>query len=658
MAFSFGKGYWKNIKEGLEREWVISNGIGGYCGSSIINSLGRMHHGYLIASLHPPVERYCVLSKTDETLITDNHKYSFACNYREKESDNGHEYLQNFTMDELPNFTYEAAGTFVKKTLAMEREKNTVAIGYDIMCGPAAKELVITPFFTYREHSNTTKRKDLEFAVNLQSDRIHLTPKANEDIDICMYCDQGEIKNSKRKYSGRVMLQTEIETGGCKYIESLTAYEIHVPLKPFERKKISVICTIEKDFEKDAFKTIKAQRDRLKKIKAKSGYEDEFLQALVQTSDNFIVRRESSGLKTILAGYPWFSDWGRDTMIAFNGLCLCTKRYDDAMSILNSFAKYEKDGLVPNVFPDGGSAPMYNTADASLWYINAVYSLLKASGRKKDYDEIEKNIFPVMEHIIYYYEHGTENSIYMEEDGLIHAGSGIDQVTWMDVRVGNWVVTPRHGKPVEINALWYNALRIMEQLSKKYKKDSDKYAEMAEKAKESFNKEFWNDKEQCLYDVVDKEVDSKVRPNQVYAVSLPFPVVQGEKAKLVVSKVLEKLYDTYGLRTLDFDDPEYKPFYIGKLHDRDAAYHQGTCWAYPLGALITAYVKAFGTSKENLEYAKKLAEPLKDHLRDGCIGGIAEIFDGDGPNISRGCYNQAWSVGEILRAVSEIYGEV
>ena len=311
------------------------------------------------------------------------------------------------------------------------------------------------------------------------------------------------------------------------------------------------------------------------------------------------------------------------------------------------------------MFPDEGVEPFYNTADASMWYFYSVDKYLEYTGTEADYEFIKKDIYEKLEEIIHFYSVGTQYSIYMDEDGLISAGGGYDQVTWMDVRVGTWVVTPRHGKPVEINALWYNALCVMEKLAKKfggpvsvYGKTSEEYAKMAQQAKESFVEKFWNEEKQCLYDVVGTEGrgnEDHIRCNQIYAVSLPYTMLSPEKEKKVVDLVIEKLYATYGLRTLSQDDPDYQPYYRGKLHDRDAAYHQGTAWAFPLGALVTAYMKVY----DDREYAKKLLEPMKDHLRDGCIGSIAEIFDGEEPNISRGTYAQAWSVGEILRAYTE-----
>ena len=658
----FGKGYWKTFGAGVEREWVITNGIGGYCGSTIINASARMHHAYLVASLHAPVERYAVLNKIDEEIIIGDKTYSFATNGRPGGwNDEGQKYLQRFVYDELPHFTYQAEGTFITKTLCFEWEKNTIAVGYDIMNGPKAATYEITPFFTYRDHNQRAEKSDLKFNMDFVDKKtLELVPKKNKKISVKFYVSNGKFVENEEKYDHDMELQTEINTGGEPINNSFTPYKAVVKLAPFEHKKVSVICTIENKFEKDAFKIIEKGTERIRKLKENAGYTDEFANSLVQAADQFIVQRESTGNKTIMAGYPWFADWGRDTMIALQGLTLSTKRFEDARGILKSFAMYVNKGLVPNMFPDEGLKPLYNTADASMWYFYSVDKYLEYTGSDEDYAFIKEEIYPKLEEIIHYYSTKTDFSIYMEEDGLIHAGGGYDQVTWMDVRVGTWVVTPRHGKPVEINALWYNALRVMEKLSPrfgiitKYGKTSEEYGEMAAKAKDSFNKEFWNKKLNCLYDVADGQVsDDKIRCNQIYAVSLPYTMLDDAKSKAVVEKVISELYATYGLKTLNSDNPEYQPYYKGRLHDRDAAYHQGTSWAFPLGALVSAYVKVYGNDEDAKAYARHLIEPMQDHLRDGCIGSIAEIFDGNEPNVSRGTYAQAWSVGEILRAYTE-----
>ena len=387
----------------------------------------------------------------------------------------------------------------------------------------------------------------------------------------------------------------------------------------------------------------------------KAGYRDSFANQLVLASDQFLTYRESTKMMTVLAGLPWFTDWGRDTMIAFTGLTLCAKRFKEAEEILLTFARYIRHGIVPNMFPDDNMPPLYNTVDASLWYFYAVYQYLHYNPAAEAEAFVKEQIFPHLKEIVSAYEKGTDFSIYMEDDGLIHAGSGLDQITWMDVRVGDWVATPRHGKPVEINALWYNALRIMESLCEKFDEDASAYRTRANQVKESFNAKFWDSSNQCLFDVVDgDEPDDHIRPNQIYAVSLPFSLLPEEQEKAVVALVEKELFVGCGLRSLAPDHPDYHGIYCGALAKRDAAYHQGTAWGFLLGGFFSAYMKVNHHSSSAAENAVRMLEPVRKHLSDsGCIGSISEIFDGDAPHNPRGCYAQAWSVGEVLRCYCE-----
>lgn len=653
----FGKGYWKTFSEGIQREWVITNGIGGYAGSSIIGAHTRKHNGMLIASLHAPVERYMVLSKLNEKLEVGEKEYSFFTNQRPGgNNEEGQKYLQRFCYDYVPEFTYFARGIFVTKTIALQHGKNTVACTYDILGGSEKALLTLVPLFNYRDHHERSERAELKFDKTYDGQTMTLIPEKNKDISIRMFVSEGEISEREEIFDVDMELQTEISTGMTCIENNYTPYEIKVTINPGEHKKVSVICSIEDgELPKDGFVIVEAERKRCEQLEKQAGLQDDFANTLVHAADQFIVERESTGGKTVLAGLPWFTDWGRDTMIALQGLTLVTKRFEDARQILKTFAQYVKKGLVPNMFPDEGLEPLYNTVDASMWYFYSVDKYLEYTGAEKDYQFIKTEIYPKLKEIIHYYKEGTDFSIYMDKDYLIHAGGGFDQVTWMDVRVGEWVVTPRHGKPVEISALWYNALKVMEQLAERFgDEESVQYKALADKVKDSFVKKFWNPEKNCLYDVVDdKENDDKIRPNQIWAVSLPHTMLSKEQEKAVVNTVVSHLYATYGLRSLSPEDEEYKGVYVGKLHDRDAAYHQGTCWGFPLGGLVTAYLKVYGDTAEGREFARKLIAPLEDHLMDGCIGSIAEIFDGNEPNISRGCYAQAWSVGEILRAYVE-----
>lgn len=644
---------------GVQKEWVLTNGIGGYAGSSVTGAHARKHHGYLIASLHPPVERFVILSKINECLIRSSGKIDFTVEqyladdgstaYRE-----GIEYLNSFTYDGLVHFTTKAPEFTMTKTLAFEHSKNTIAVSYDIQNDGEAATLVLTPLFNYRVHHDASTVDTLKFDTTYEQPEIRLVPQQNKDVTIRLFTDDGTVVPCEEKYTTGMQLQKELDVESDALDDNYTPYQIEFPLDAGCRKKISIVCTIEDTYEKDAFATAAAEMARFDALEKKAGYHDELAETLTIAADHFLAYRQSTGLMTVLAGLPWFTDWGRDTMIALTGLTLATGRYQDARDILTTFARYVHHGMVPNMFPDEGTAPLYNTADASMWYFYAVGKYLDYTGTPEDYAFVQETIYPKLKEIIAAYEHGTDFSIYMEEDGLIHAGSGLDQVTWMDVRVGDWVATPRHGKPVEINALWYHALCLMEEWATRFGEDGSHYATLAAHAKESFAKEFWNEKDGCLYDVVDGlEGDATLRPNQIYAVSLPHRMLDADKEKKIVDKVYEKLYAKTGLRSLSPDDKEYHPTYEGCLDKRDHAYHQGTSWGFLLGGFLTAYVHVYGTSKEVITQVDAMLNATREQFYHGCIGSIAEIFDGDEPHTSRGCYAQAWSVGEILRAYTE-----
>lgn len=658
-AYHLNKDALTPMSVGVQKEWVLTNGIGGYAGSSVTGAHARKHHGYLIASLHPPVERFVILSKINECLIRSSGKKDFTVEqylagdgstaYRE-----GIEYLNSFTYDGLVHFTTKAPEFTMTKTLAFEHGKNTIAVSYDIQNDGEAATLVLTPLFNYRVHHDASTVDTLKFDTTYEQPEIRLVPQQNKDVTIRLFTDDGTVVPCEEKYTTGMQLQKELDVESDALDDNYTPYQIEFPLDAGCRKKISIVCTIEDVYEKDAFATAAAEMARFDALEKKAGYHDELAETLTIAADHFLAYRQSTGLMTVLAGLPWFTDWGRDTMIALTGLTLSTGRYQDARDILTTFARYVHHGMVPNMFPDEGSAPLYNTADASMWYFYAVGKYLDYTGTPEDYAFVQETIYPKLKEIIAAYEHGTDFSIYMEEDGLIHAGSGLDQVTWMDVRVGDWVATPRHGKPVEINALWYHALCLMEEWATRFGEDGSHYAALAAHAKESFTKEFWNEKDGCLYDVVDGlEGDATLRPNQIYAVSLPHRMLDADKEKEIVDKVYEKLYAKTGLRSLSPDDKEYHPTYEGCLDKRDHAYHQGTSWGFLLGGFLTAYVHVYGTSKEVIKQADAMLDATREQFYHGCIGSIAEIFDGDEPHTSRGCYAQAWSVGEILRAYTE-----
>ncbi|MDU3019275.1 MAG: amylo-alpha-1,6-glucosidase [Clostridium perfringens] len=652
----FGKKDWTNYDRGIEKEWMLTNGISGFCGGTAIGANCRKYQGLLVACTNSPEERYMILSNLNEEININGKLHQLSsCKYTDKIVD-GFKNLQGFYYDGLPHFRFFVDGVVINKKIAMEYGKNTVVIEYDILNGSKESKIKIEPLFTFRNPGVCSGEENLKFSKTVDKNKIQLIPQLNEDINIRFFTYGGKIVDKSEKIVDKIYYDVDKSTGDKFLDKCYIPGTVEINLNPKERKKVYLLCTIENEESFDCEKIIENEEKRINSLK--NTFDDSRILAkyLPIAGDQFIVNRESINGKTILAGYPWFLDWGRDAMIAINGLTLSTGRLEDAKDIIRSFSLYEKDGLIPNMFPGEGKEPLYNTVDASLWFINAVYNYLLYANSDEALEFVEKEVYGTIKNIIKAYKEGTEFSIKMdEEDSLINAGSGLDQVTWMDVRVNGIVVTPRHGKPVEINALWYNALKIAALLKDKFEKEEkNEYEELAQKVKSSFTNAFWNEDGKYLYDVVnDHEKDHSLRPNQIWAVSLPFTMLDREKEKYIVQKVFEELYTPYGLRSLSRDHKDYHGIYIGKLFDRDMAYHQGTTWAFPLGGFFTAYCKVNDYSKESVELVDSLMSDMEDHIQDQCLGSIAEIFDGDNPYRARGCYSQAWSVGEMLRVYYE-----
>lgn len=666
ITYQYTQKDWTTFKEGIKREWAVTNGIGGYAGSSMIGAHSRTHQGYLIASLHAPIERYLVFSKINETVTVGTRTVSFETSQHRASGKTvyaeGQKFLTSFMYDGSVHYAYETDNFSFKKHITLKRNANVCAVSYELTAGDSGCTFTLTPLFNYREHSESSTPDTLKFETFTEDRAFYLVPEKNKDIAIRFQTSEGTFSERETVYDIDMQLQIEVdlETDGldCHYCP--VDLSIEVPANT--TKKVSILCSIGDVNERpapvsatEAFSILEENARCHAELFEKAGYRDSFANQLVLASDQFLTYRESTKMMTVLAGLPWFTDWGRDTMIAFTGLTLCTKRFKEAEEILLTFARYIRHGIVPNMFPDDNMPPLYNTVDASLWYFYAVYQYLHYNPAAEAEAFVKEQIFPHLKEIISAYEKGTDFSIYMEDDGLIHAGSGLDQITWMDVRVGDWVATPRHGKPVEINALWYNALRIMESLCEKFDEDASAYRTRANQVKESFNAKFWDSSHQCLFDVVDgDEPDDHIRPNQIYAVSLPFSLLPEEQEKAVVALVEKELFVGCGLRSLAPDHPDYHGIYCGALAKRDAAYHQGTAWGFLLGGFFSAYMKVNHHSSSAAENAIRMLEPVRKHLSDsGCIGSISEIFDGDAPHNPRGCYAQAWSVGEVLRCYCE-----
>lgn len=697
----FGKSYWKTQEQAIQREWLLTNGIGGFAGGTITGMNARRYHGLLVASFTPPVDRYLILSAVsesvhlypadDDSLLMDAGQRGQALQEkaparlkksrkadREKSESvpdrclqevylhsfrtpdfqgHGEHFLEAFHYDFIPEFHYRIGTMTLTKRICLCHGENQVAVVYRVKNQPDKRAVIrLTPLVNYRNYHYLSSHKDMAFSTELNGNGMEIA-SFDKNRKIHLDCTEGKPVLLDSCYFYNMDYPYEHERGLNGTEDHYIPGYYEVEMMPGEEKTITFVCSAgEKisslDGEAMIAQEISRQKALLEKCRPeKASGEDRFLDQLLLAADKFIVHRKSTNAKTVIAGYPWFTDWGRDTMIAMPGLTLATGRFEDAKDILLTFARYEKDGLIPNVFPDGDGEPAYNTVDAALWYFEAVYSYLQHTG---DLQFVKKHLLPVLKRIIQGYKKGTAFQIGMQKDSLIAAGNEDTQLTWMDAKAGSWVVTPRHGKAVEINALWYNALQVMAEITERCGGDGSTYLKLAEKVKISFMKAFWNERAHCLHDAVNEQgPDDKIRPNQILAVSLSFPVLDGEKAKSVTDAVHQQLYTALGLRTLNRDDPQYRGIYLGDQYARDGAYHQGTVWTWPLGRFITAYARVYRDAPGLKEQLEAFFKPFRDHLRDACIGSISEIFDGDEPLLPRGCCAQAWSVSEILRAYVE-----
>lgn len=653
-----GKEVLNNFDMAKNKEFLITNGLGGYASRTVNNLSSRIYSGLLIASLNPPVERRLLLSDLKERIaiknenrqrndniinLKDRNKKSFKNLYVTSSSETINQ--ESFEFNIYPKYSYYIDETFIDKEIVMDYGYNTTAIKYTVTTTVNDIELEIVPFINNRNHHDTTEKDDFLCMQKIHESGVNLTFDIN-DVKLNLLSDKCKFIKDEN-WVCDIPYFIEIERGnlGVDYHFNPGYFKINVD--KFSKVEFTIIATTEDNVNLDGNYYIEKEVKRKNTLLDDIGNRDEFIDKLALSSDNFIVSRKSTGLKTIIAGYPWFSDWGRDTMIAMVGLTLCTNRFNDAKEILISFKKYIKNGLIPNMFPDSGVNPLYNTIDATLWYFNAVYKYLEYTN---DYEFIYNDLIDDLNNIIKNHINGTYYSIKMDEDGLLMGGDKNTQLTWMDVKVAGHAVTPRYGKAVEINALWYNAICFMIDLNKKFNIECSEYKEVKEKIEKNFKKEFWCEETNYFYDYVcSEERNSQIRPNGVIALSLPYSLIDEETGKKALETAFKHLYTPYGLRSLSNLDVEFRGEYKGNLYERDMSYHQGTVWTWLIGPMITATKKYLN----DIELCKKMIEPFKNHLEEGCILGISEILDGKNPYNPRGAYNQAWGVGEVLRAYVE-----
>jgi predicted glycogen debranching enzyme len=649
-----------NLDSATSREWLETNGLGGFASSTIPGLNTRRYHGLLVAATRPPVGRLVLLSKLEETLVFGDRRFELSANqYPGVVHPQGHQYLKQFRLDPFPVFVYEIEGVELEKSVFMVNGENTTVVQYSLRAkqGSAPQcRLEVRPLIAFRDYHSTTHANDsLNRHVETAPGLATVVPY--EGVPALHFAhDAAELDPSGDWYRN-FEYAVERERGLDFQEDLYSPFVLRFDLA--RRPQATIIASTEPRSADRAGEYREQEVARRKAVLAASPADDDFVRALVAAADQYIVRRENC--KTVIAGYPWFADWGRDTMIALPGLALVTGRADVARGILLEFAKHVDQGMLPNRFPDAGEAPEYNTVDATLWFFEAVRAYRAATG---DNTFVRENLYAVLADIVEWHLRGTRYGIRVEEDGLLASGEPGVQLTWMDAKVGDWVITPRHGKAVEIQALWYNALCVMEEFAPDFgdAPGRKRYTELAENAKASFNAAFWNDAAGCLYDVVGSDAgsnasggarDAAVRPNQILAVSLPYTMLPPDRARSVVEVVKRELLTPYGLRSLAPGDPQYRPRYEGDPRSRDSAYHQGTVWPWLMGPFITAYCKINGHSRQSRDQARKWLSSLEEHLSEAGLGQISEVFDADAPHRPRGCFAQAWSIAEVLHALVE-----
>ena len=643
-----------DLHTAVGREWLETNGLGGFASSTIIGLNTRRYHALLVAATKAPVGRLVLLSKMEETLFINQQAFDISTNlYPGVVHPSGFRYLKRFRLDPFPVFTFEVEGIEIEKTVFMINGENSTVVEYEVRTKNPAEEmsnlrLEIRPLVAFRDYHSTTHENS---ALNseIQSNQGLASVRPYQGLPTLFFAHNAYQLEKTGVWYRNFIYDVERERG-LDFAEDLfNPFVLSFDLLSDGRASV-IASTNEHDASK-APEYREAEVARRRKTVSPFLPEDSFVQMLSAAADQYIVSRGKQ--KTVIAGYHWFGDWGRDTMIALPGLTLPTGRHQEARSILRTFAQHVDQGLLPNHFPDAGETPEYNTVDATLWFFEAARAYVTYTG---DLDFVRNDLYPVFADIIAWHARGTRYGIRVCQSGLLSSGEPGVQLTWMDAKVGDWVVTPRRGKPVEIQALWYNALCIMEVFARQFGDDAGqkRYCNMAAVANWSFNRLFWNEKDGCLYDVVNGgRPDPSIRPNQIFAVSLPYSMLSIEKARAVVGKVQDQLLTPMGLRSLAPSDPQYHGRYTGGPVERDGAYHQGTVWPWLLGAFITAYVNVNGGDTGARRQAAQWLVPLQEHLSEAGLGHISEIFEGDPPHRPCGCIAQAWSVAEVLRAYLE-----
>jgi predicted glycogen debranching enzyme len=639
----------QNFEAATSREWLETNGIGGFACSTAIGLNTRRYHALLTAAMRPPSGRVVLLSKVDESAIIDGRRYDLSTNqYSGAIHPLGYRNLEQFRLNPFPIFTFSADGVRIEKLVFMVHGQNATVIQYRVRePRTPSVQLELRPLIAFRDyHALTQENGTLDQTVRLHDDKLASVRPYPDHPTLYFAHDADKVVSQGYWYKNfEYALERE---RGLDYIEDLFN-PLTLSFDFGARQTVTLIASTKTLDVASAGTLLQQEVDRRSRIVSNVGAEDDLVRTLTAAAEQYIAGRGDQ--KTVIAGYPWFTDWGRDTMIALPGLTLVTGHDEIARSILCEFARHVDRGMLPNRFPDAGETPEYNTIDATLWYFEAVRSLLQHTA---DYLFVRTHLYSVLVDTIEWHIRGTRYGIKMDADGLIESSDPNVQLTWMDARIGDWVVTPRNGKAVEIQALWYNALRTMSDIAQQIgnSADAQKYSGLADLAQHSFNQLFWNEEAACLYDVVlDDQKDASMRPNQILAVSLTHSMLSKERATAVVRAVERDLFTPYGLRSLSPADSRYRRHYEGDSFARDGSYHQGPVWAWLLGPFVDAYVKVNGNGPKVQDQIRTWLQKFSNHLTEAGLGHVSEIFDGVSPHRPRGCFAQAWSVAEILRAV-------
>jgi predicted glycogen debranching enzyme len=660
MGINFGREICGRLDLAEAREWIVTNGTGSYAAGTVAGLLTRCYHGLLIAAVEPPLGRMLMLAKLDDTVLYGDptKRNTMLLHYplhTNRWSDgsvgpHGYRQIERFSLDgTIPVWRYACADALLEKRIWMQPGANTTYVYYQLLRATQPFSLTLKAMVNYRDHHSRTQGSGWQMTV-VPLERGVCVSAFPEAAQLMITSDRAEATTTHDWYYG-YDLAAERERGLSDRDDHLHAATLQASLAVGESLTIAISTDARADLNgESALKNRRIYDGKLLglwKSSRPSEKESAFANRLVLAADQFIVNRSSPAEpngKTILAGYPWFSDWGRDTMISLPGLTLTTGRPEIARSILRVYAHYADQGMIPNRFPDAGETPEYNTVDATLWYFEA----LRAYYSETEDDDLILELFPILAEIIDWHCRGTRFNIHLDPaDGLLYAGETGTQLTWMDAKVGDWVVTPRIGKPVEVNALWYNALRTIAKLARRIGKPHQEYEAIADRALARFSR-FWHPGLGYCYDVLDGPDgdDESLRPNQIFAVSLPESPLNAAQQRGVVDICAQTLLTSHGLRSLAPDQRQYQGKYQGTPLQRDAAYHQGTVWGWLLGPFAIAHLRVY----HNPGKAKEFLEPMMNHLYAYGVGSLSEIFDGDAPMNPHGCFAQAWTVAEILRA--------